>query len=589
MSGVAHPDEGPEADESRARVVADGAAGEDDPRLRGPATTSYAQGHMQPTGTLAPAVAGGDGTGGDAPGSDPPVDAADPAAGDRTAPPREERSVEDLRPRDVVRRLDDFIVGQDAAKRAVAIALRNRIRRQRLPEALRDEVLPKNILMIGPTGVGKTEIARRLARLTNSPFIKVEATKFTEVGYVGRDVESIVRDLLEQTITDVHDARTAEVEEQARRLAEARIVDSLAAEEERATRPGGAGSPAGTAHPGGLAQSPPTDPGEGTGPRARVEAAPDAAAEPITGEGSLPTAEQVRRRRRMLRRRLERRVAERRLEERLVEVEVEEAYQPPLESFSGSGMEDVGATLGDFFSQLAPPRKRTKRLSVHDARHVLVQEETDRLVDMDRVYDEAIRLVEDDGIVFVDEVDKIAGRSAEHGPDISGEGVQRDLLPLLEGSTVSTRYGSVRTDHILFVAAGAFTVSRPSDLIPEFQGRFPIRVELLALTEADLQRILCEPDNALTKQYAALLGTEGVALDWAPDGLAELARAAAALNSQDENIGARRLFAMVEKVLEEVSFRAEDFAGQTIRIDAVYVREKLADLVGNEDLRRYVL
>jgi len=272
-----------------------------------------------------------------------------------------------------------------------------------------------------------------------------------------------------------------------------------------------------------------------------------------------------------------------------VDVEVEEAYQPPLESFSGSGMEDVGATLGDFFSQLAPPRKRTKRLSVHDARHVLVQEETDRLVDMDRVYDEAIRLVEDDGIVFVDEVDKIAGRTAEHGPDISGEGVQRDLLPLLEGSTVSTRYGTVRTDHILFVAAGAFTMSRPSDLIPEFQGRFPIRVELLALTEADLQRILCEPDNALTKQYAALLGTEEVTLEWLPDGLAELARAAASLNAQDENIGARRLFAMVEKVLEEVSFRAEDFQGQTIRIDAAYVRERLADLVGNEDLRRYVL
>jgi len=291
----------------------------------------------------------------------------------------------------------------------------------------------------------------------------------------------------------------------------------------------------------------------------------------------------------MLRRRLERRVAERRLEERLVDVEVEEAYQPPLESFSGSGMEDVGATLGDFFSQLAPPRKRTKRLSVHDARHVLVQEETDRLVDMDRVYDDAIRDVEDDGIVFIDEMDKICGQHSEHGPDVSGEGVQRDLLPLLEGSTVSTRYGPVHTDHILFIAAGAFTMSRPSDLIPEMQGRFPIRVELSSLSESDLQRILVEPSNALTRQYTALLGTEGVELRFSEDGIGEIAHQAYAVNEQDENIGARRLFTVLEKVLEEVSFRAEDFQGQTIHIDALYVRERLADLVGNEDLRRYVL
>ena len=462
---------------------------------------------------------------------------------------------EQLRPVDVVRRLDEYIIGQHDAKKSVAIALRNRIRRQQLPDDLRQEVLPKNILMIGPTGVGKTEIARRVARLTASPLIKVEATKFTEVGYVGRDVESIVRDLLEQTITEVHNDRIAEVEEQARELAGARILDRLLDAEERGAEP---------------AEKPAAD------------------APPLNGQGNHAES-LARRRRRAHRRRLQRLLQSGALDDRQIDIEVEEPFQPAFEGFAGTGLEEVGYSLSDFFSQMAPVRKRQKRMSVSDARTVLVQEETDRLIDMDRVYDDAIKLIEDDGIVFIDEVDKICGRAGDHGPDVSGEGVQRDLLPLLEGSTVHTRYGPVRTDHILFIAAGAFTAARPSDLIPEFQGRFPIRVELKALSEEDLERILTEPGNALTKQYSALLGTEGVELDFTPDGIRELARQAHLVNEEDENIGARRLFTIMEQVLEEVSFRAEYFAGQRVVIDGPYVLQRLADLVRNQDLRHYVL
>ncbi len=457
---------------------------------------------------------------------------------------------ETLRPAEVVRRLDEYIIGQHEAKRSVAIALRNRVRRRMLSEDMRNEVLPKNILMIGPTGVGKTEIARRVARLTESPFIKVEATKFTEVGYVGRDVESIVRDLLEQTITELHEERIAEVEPRARGLADARLLDTMhdTDERQRAAR--------------------------------KPEDAPPAEAAEVAAEA---------RRSRDRRRRLARRLAAGSLENATVEIEVEEPFQPAFEGFTGTGLEEVGVSLSDFFSQLAPPRKRKKLMSVADARDVLVDEETDRLIDMDRVYDDSIRLVEDSGVVFIDEVDKICGPASDRGPDVSGEGVQRDLLPILEGSTVHTRYGPVRTDHVLFIAAGAFTAARPSDLIPEFQGRFPIRVELKPLSEDDLVRILTEPGNALTRQYAALLGTERVTLDFTPDGIRELAAQAFRVNEEDENLGARRLFTIMEKVLEDVSFDAEDLAGTTVVIDAAYVGKRLGDLVGNQDLRRYVL
>ena len=488
--------------------------------------------------------------------------------------------VDEMRPVEIVRRLDEYIVGQAAAKRAVAVALRNRVRRQKLPDDMRAEVLPKNILMIGPTGVGKTEIARRLARMTHSPFIKVEATKFTEVGYVGRDVESIVRDLLEQTITEVHNDRIAEMEEKAGGIADERILDALVDDELKrvaahATRADAAASvdaeqpvtlDAGVAEPGA------TD-----------------VAEPAPAAAGRSADEEQRRRRRMLRRRLQRRLGARQLEDREVEIEVEEPWQPAIEGFSGTGFEDFATSLSDFFSQLAPPRKRRKRMTVAQARDVLTQEETDKLIDMDRVYDDAIADVEERGIVFVDEIDKIAGPGSETGPDVSGQGVQRDLLPLLEGSTVHTRYGAVHTDHILFIAAGAFTMSRPSDLIPELQGRFPIRVELSALTEADLERILVEPSNSLTRQYAALLGTESVVLEFSDDGIHELAHQAARVNDDDENIGARRLFTVLEKVLEEVSFSAEAHAGAVVRVDAAFVRERLVDLVRNEDMRRYVL
>ncbi|HUY56687.1 MAG TPA: ATP-dependent protease ATPase subunit HslU [Candidatus Micrarchaeaceae archaeon] len=471
----------------------------------------------------------------------------------------------ELRPAEIVSSLDRYIVGQADAKRAMAIALRNRYRRMQVPPERRQDIMPSNILLIGPTGVGKTEIARRLAQLTHSPFIKVEATKFTEVGYVGRDVESIVRDLLEQTITQVQSQRVADVETEAKQRAEARIVERLIEADRPQTAPAAAEVEAG--QPGGAAGS--------------AEAAAQGA-----GADQLAAARRERSRRRQLLRKL----TARKLDDHQIEIEVEESYSAPVEVFSGSGYEEIGWSLSDFFSQLAPPRKRTKRMSVADARHVLTQEETERLVDVDRVYDDSIHLVEENGIVFIDEVDKIAGPYVEaHGPDVSGAGVQRDLLPIIEGSTVSTRYGQVRTDHILFVAAGAFTSARPSDLIPEFQGRFPIRVELQPLAEADLCQILVEPKNALTHQYSALLATEQVEVEFSQDGVEELAHHAYLVNERDENIGARRLFTVMERVLQDVSFAAEEYQGQTVVIDREFVRAKLGDLVRDEDLRRYVL
>ena len=539
------------------------------------------------------------------PPSTPPAAASGPAATDpgqaavangpagSPAPDSAEaRDPDDLRPTEIVRHLDAYIVGQAAAKRAVAIALRNRVRRRRLSDDMRREVLPKNILMIGPTGVGKTEIARRLAKLTASPFIKVEATKFTEVGYVGRDVEAIVRDLLEQTITDVHEERVSEVEARARDVAERRILDILVEAEMRSA----AGSPEAVVRPavkaadlpeGPPAALPPGPVGDSSTAGAG-EMLPVTAPEPEAGDGRSASGALERLRRR-LRRRLATQLRAKHLEERYIDVEVEEPFQPAFEGFAGSGLEEVGYSLSDFFSQMAPARKRTKRMQVADARTALAEEETDRLVDMDRVYDDAIRDVEEAGIVFMDEVDKICGPSPDHGPDVSGEGVQRDLLPILEGSVVHTRYGSVHTDHILFIAAGAFNVARPGDLIPEFQGRFPIRVELSPLSESDLQRILTEPNNALTKQYEALLGTEQVELAFTDDGVAELARQAHRVNEQDENIGARRLFTIMEKVLEEVSFHAEDHAGKRVVIDSEMVLQQLQDLISDDDVRRYIL
>jgi ATP-dependent HslUV protease ATP-binding subunit HslU len=520
-----------------------------------------------------------------------PATSVDAGAGESAAGTDEDvasTDADDLRPSEIVRHLDAYIIGQAGAKRSVAIALRNRVRRRRLSDEMRQEVLPKNILMIGPTGVGKTEIARRLAKLTSSPFIKVEATKFTEVGYVGRDVEAIVRDLLEQTITEVQNERITDVEQAAQEVAESRILDILLEEEMPTVASAGEASGPGAVEASGTGSA--SEAGQAPAPPAAGERAARAdVARPAAGSTAGPGRGGRERQRARLRRRLAIRLRAKQMEDRLIEVEVEEPYQPPFEGLTGTGLEEVGYSLSDFFSQMAPPRKRSKRMTVADARSALTEEETDRLIDMDRVYDDAIRDVEEAGIVFMDEVDKICGPAPDRGPDVSGEGVQRDLLPLLEGSVVHTRYGSVRTEHILFIAAGAFNVARPSDLIPEFQGRFPIRVELSPLGESDLARILTEPNNALTRQYQALLGTEDVELAFTEDGVAELAHQAYRVNEEDENIGARRLFTIMEKVLEEVSFRAEDFAGQRVVVDAAMVTERLRDLVGNDDLRRYIL
>jgi ATP-dependent HslUV protease ATP-binding subunit HslU len=449
-----------------------------------------------------------------------------------------------MTPREIVSELDRYIVGQRSAKRAVAIALRNRWRRQQVPEELRDEIAPKNIIMIGPTGVGKTEISRRLAKLAQAPFVKVEASKFTEVGYVGRDVESIVRDLTDLAVNMVKEEEQEKVAVRARELAEDRVLDLLLP----ARAPGpGAPSAAGSA--------------------------PDTAATEATA-----TREKLRR---MLR--------EGKLDERVVELEVSRGAMPMIEVLAPQGMEEMQSNLRDLFSNLMPKQTKRQRLAIRDAIEALTQEESGKLVDMEAVARDAVARVEQSGIAFIDEIDKIAGREGNVGPDVSREGVQRDLLPIVEGSSVNTKYGMVRTDHILFIAAGAFHTSKPSDLIPEFQGRFPIRVELEPLVRDDFVRILTEPQNALIRQYVALMETESVHLVFADGAVDEIAAIAAQVNQQAEDIGARRLHTVVERLLDKLSFEAPELGGEEVLIDRSYVREHLADIVKDEDLSRYIL
>ncbi|MDG1843983.1 MAG: ATP-dependent protease ATPase subunit HslU [Nitrospinaceae bacterium] len=450
--------------------------------------------------------------------------------------------VASLTPKEIVAELDKFIVGQNKAKRAVAIALQNRWRSQQLPEDIRDEVAPKNILMIGPTGVGKTEIARRLAKLANSPFIKVEASKYTEVGYVGRDVESMVRDLVELSKNMVKEEMEKEVREKARALAEEKLIDLLLP------------PPAGQ-------KSPKDDPDT------------DALGKQHYNNTREKFAAYIK---------------EGRFDERMVEVEMQENTSPMVEVFGG-GMEDMGSNIKDMLGSIMPKKTKTKKMKTPEAFKVLCRQEADKLIDHDKATQEALERTEKSGIIFIDEIDKIAGRQGGQGPDVSREGVQRDLLPIVEGSSINTRYGIVKTDHILFISAGAFHSSKPSDLIPEFQGRFPIRVELDSLTEQDFVRILTEPDNALIKQYIALLKTEDIKLEFTDEAVSEIAKMSATVNTRTENIGARRLQTVIEKLLEEISFDAPDLSGQTIIIDREKVQEKLDSIIQDEDLSRYIL
>ncbi|WP_353116495.1 ATP-dependent protease ATPase subunit HslU [Nitratidesulfovibrio sp.] len=486
-----------------------------------------------------------------------------------------------LTPREIVSELDKYIVGQNAAKRMVAVAMRNRWRRQQLDPALRDEIAPKNIIMMGPTGVGKTEIARRLAKLSASPFIKVEATKFTEVGYVGRDVESMVRDLMEIGIALVRAEENEKVRVKAEARAEERLLDLLL--------PGGAPQPAhqtgqgmgGLAFnlSGDLSANLSANPSDGQAipqPPMRDDAA-------STGAGSTPDS------RSSTREKLRTLWHGGKLDDREVDMEVEESGGPQVGVLSMPGLEDVGSQVRDMFSKVFPSRRKRRRMKVREAFNLLTQEEADRLIDHDRVSDLARERVEQTGIIFIDEIDKIASGSAQKSSDVSREGVQRDLLPIVEGSVVNTKYGMVRTDHVLFIAAGAFHFSKPSDLIPELQGRFPLRAELSALGKDDFLRILTEPHNALTRQYTALLQTEGVHIEFTNDALREIAAFAEETNAQTENIGARRLYTILEKILADLSFEAPDRSGDRVTVDSDYVRAHLADVRANKDLSRYIL
>jgi ATP-dependent HslUV protease ATP-binding subunit HslU len=460
----------------------------------------------------------------------------------------EQITLDELTPREIVAELDKYVVGQKDAKRAVAIALRNRMRRQKLAPELAEEVIPKNIIMIGPTGVGKTEIARRLAKLANSPFLKVEASKFTEVGYVGRDVESMIRDLVEIAIEMIREEKLEDVADKAELNAEERLLDLLL---------------------------PPTTP-------ARPAESPQAG---FVLEGNTPVGESQSRTREKLRQQLR----EGKLDDRQVEIETRERNFPSFEIISNQGVEEMDVNIKDMLPNIFGQRTKKRKMKVNEAFEYLIQEEEHRLIDMEQVTRTAIDRVENSGIIFLDEIDKIAGRESGHGPDVSREGVQRDILPIVEGTTVNTRYGMVRTDHILFVAAGAFHVSKPSDLIPELQGRFPIRVELQSLTMEDFIRILTEPKSSLTKQYTALLETEGVKLEFTPDALDEIARFAFRVNEGTENIGARRLHTIMERVLDEISFEAPERKGQQFTVDAAYVQKMLSEIVKDQDLSRYIL
>jgi ATP-dependent HslUV protease ATP-binding subunit HslU len=450
-------------------------------------------------------------------------------------------------PQEIVTELDKYIIGQHNAKKAVAIALRNRWRRQNVSDDLKDEIAPKNIIMIGPTGVGKTEISRRLANLSQSPFLKIEASKFTEVGYVGRDVESMVRDLTDLAINQVKAEEVEKVQIKAREIAEERILDLLLP------------------------------------PQREKTTYPESAEKPLELVKNEEEHEST------TRQKLRKLLKEHKLDERVVELETSQRTVPMVEIFSAAGMEEMDINVKDMFGNLFPKKTRKRKVKITEALELIAQEEAQRLIDMDKVTKQAIERVEQSGIIFLDEIDKVVGKDGSHGPDVSREGVQRDLLPIVEGCTVTTKHGMVKTDHVLFVASGAFYSVKPSDLIPELQGRFPIRVELESLGKKEFMRILTEPQNALIKQYKALLLTEGVELIFQDDAIAELAEIATVVNERTENIGARRLHTIIEKMLEEISFDAPDVPEKQFTIDAAYVKDKLDSLVKDEDLSRYIL